>query len=69
MQNDLTNEDLAAIRDAAPHLDLVTIRSLRRAGYDIVRTDPAQVAATSRLWNLIPRPMVTRVLSPEHAAE
>ena len=68
MQNDLTTEDLTAIRDAAPHLDLVAIRSLRRAGYDIVRAEPAP-AATPRLWNLIPRPMVTRVLTPEHAAE
>ena len=68
MQNDFTNEDLTAIRDAVPHLDLVAIRSLRRAGYDIVRTE--QVPATTRkLWNLIPRPMVTRVLVPEHAAE
>ena len=68
MQNDFTNEDLTAIRDAVPHLDLVAIRSLRRAGYDIVRTEPAP-ATTRKLWNLIPRPMVTRVLVPQHAAE
>ena len=68
MQNDFTNEDLTAIRDAVPHLDLVAIRSLRRAGYDIVRTEPIPTA-TPKLWNLIPRPMVTRVLVSEHAAE
>ena len=68
MQTDFTNEDLCAIRDAVPHLDLVAIRSLRRAGYDIVRAEPVK-QGPAKLWNLIPRPMATRVLSPEHAAE
>ncbi len=68
MQTDFTNEDLSAIRDAVPHLDLVAIRSLRRAGYDIVRTEPA-ADAPRKLWNLIPCPMATRVLVAGHAAE
>ena len=68
MQTDFTNEDLSAIRDAVPHLDLVAIRSLRRAGYDIVRSE--QVPEPQRvLWNLIPHPMETRALHSEHAAE
>ncbi len=68
MQTDFTNEDLSAIRDAVPHLDLVAIRSLRRAGYDIVRSEPA-VESRRTLWNLIPCPMTTQALVPEHAAE
>ncbi len=68
MQTDFTNEDLSAIRDAVPHLDLVAIRSLRRAGYDIVRAEHVP-QGTAKLWNLIPRPMTTRVLVSDHAAE
>lgn len=68
MQTDFTNEDLSAIRDAVPHLDLVAIRSLRRAGYDIVRSE-ADSKPVRKLWNLIPRPMATHALAPEHAAE
>ncbi len=36
----LDNEDLSAIRDAVPCLDLLAIRSLRRAGFQIVRQEP-----------------------------
>ena len=35
--DDLDNNDLSAIRDAVPALDLLAIRSLRRAGFQIVR--------------------------------
>ena len=66
MQTDFTNEDLTAIRDAVPHLDLAAIRSLRRAGYEIVRRAPT---SEHELWSLIPHPMPTRTLHPEHAAE
>ena len=68
MQNDFTNDDLTAIRDAVPHLDLVSIRALRRAGYDIIRREPAPGTART-LWNLIPRPMATQSLVSEHAAD
>ena len=68
MQTDFTNEDLSAIRDAVPQLDLVAIRALRRAGYDIVRSKQA-LEPGRELWNLIPRPVATRVLHPGHAAE
>lgn len=61
MQNDLTTLDLADIRDAVPHLDLVAIRALRRAGFDLVRCEPAP-AQIHNLWNHIPRPMQTSVL-------
>ena len=45
----LSHEDLMAIRDAVPGLDLLGIRSLSRAGYRIVRdeTPEARAAATS----------------------
>ncbi len=36
----LDNKDLSAIRDAVPSLDLLAIRSLRRAGFQIVRQEP-----------------------------
>ena len=68
MQTDFTNEDLSAIRDAVPHLDLVAIRSLRRAGYDIVRSERA-LEPERELWSLIPHSMATRTLRPELAAE
>ena len=35
----LSHEDLMAIRDAVPGLDLLGIRSLSRAGYRIVRQE------------------------------
>ncbi len=41
----LDNEDLSAIRDAVPALDLLAIRSLRRAGFQIVRRDPEAAPA------------------------
>ena len=36
----LDNKDLSDIRDAVPSLDLLAIRSLRRAGFQIVRQEP-----------------------------
>ena len=63
MQNDLNMEDLSEIRDAVPHLDLVAIRSLRRAGFDIVRQEP-EPAEIQNLWHRIPRPMTTSALLP-----
>ena len=35
----LSNNDLTEIRDAVPSLDLRAIRSLKRAGFNIVRRD------------------------------
>ena len=57
-------EDLTAIRDAVPHLDLVAIRALRRAGFDIVRREPAPTQIQN-LWHHIPRPMTTAALLPD----
>ena len=37
--SNLNNNDLSDIRDAVPALDLLAIRSLRRAGFRIVRQD------------------------------
>ena len=37
--NNLSRADLTEIRDAVPALDLLAIRSLRRAGFEIVRQD------------------------------
>lgn len=61
MPNDLNMEDLSEIRDAVPHLDLLAIRSLRRAGFDIVRQEPEPVE-TQNLWHHVPRPMATSAL-------
>lgn len=61
MQNDLNMVDLSEIRDAVPHLDLVAIRSLRRAGFDIVRQEP-KPAEIQNLWHRIPHPMTTSAL-------
>lgn len=36
----LDYKDLSEIRDAVPTLDLFAIRSLRRAGFDIVKSHP-----------------------------
>ena len=38
--NMLDNKDLSDIRDAVPSLDLLAIRSLRRAGFQIIRQEP-----------------------------
>lgn len=51
MPNTFTNEELSSIRDAVPALDLSSIRALRRAGFDIVRTDPAPMQ-TQNPWTL-----------------
>lgn len=67
MTHDFSNDDLREIRDAVPHLDLVGIRALRRAGFDIVRREPAP-AEIHNFWNLIPRPMTTSALQVEPAA-
>ena len=37
MSNTLSGDELSSIRDAVPALDLLAIRSLRRAGFKIVR--------------------------------
>ncbi len=67
--NDFTMEDLSDIRDAVPHLDLVAIRALRRAGFDIVRSEAsAPVLPNRTFWNNIPHPMVSSILRPEHLA-
>lgn len=68
MPNDLNMEDLSEIRDAVPHLDLLAIRSLRRAGFDIVRQEPVE---TQNLWHQVPRPMATSALrvAPADAAD
>jgi hypothetical protein len=42
---DLSRNDLSEIRDAVPALDLFAIRSLRRAGFQIVRQDRNDDAA------------------------
>ena len=62
MQTEFTKDDLKDIRDAVPQLDLVSIRALRRAGFDIVRHDPPPVPSRA-LWNSIPRPMKTASLA------
>lgn len=66
MPNDLNMSDLSEIRDAVPHLDLVAIRSLRRAGFDIVRQEP-EPTQIQNLWHQIPRPMATAALVPTSA--
>ncbi|WP_428376470.1 hypothetical protein [Lichenicoccus sp.] len=47
MTADLSHDDLMAIRDAVPGLDLLGIRSLSRAGYRIVRDETAAGRASS----------------------
>ncbi len=67
--NDFTMEDLSDIRDAVPHLDLIAIRALRRAGFDIVRSEASTPVLPNRtLWNNIPHAMVSSILRPEHLA-
>lgn len=69
MQNDFTMKDLADIRDAVPHLDLIAIRALRRAGFDIVRSQANEpVLAHRGLWNNIPLPMVSSLSRPGQVA-
>ena len=63
MQTNLTMEDLTQIRDAVPQLDLIAIRALRRAGFDLVHREPEPQPGPNRnLWHAIPRPMKTSVL-------
>ena len=69
MQNDFTMEDLSDIRDAVPHLDLSAIRALRRAGFEIVRSQASEpVLAHRSLWNNIPLPMVSSISQPGQVA-
>lgn len=63
---DLNKTDLEQIRDAVPGLDLHSIRSLRRAGFDIVRHDEEPAAPARRPGAILPRPMRSTVM---HAAE
>ena len=65
MQTNLTMQDLSDIRDAVPHLDLVSIRALRRAGFDLVRSEP-EPSESRGLWTLIPRPMTSSLLHGRH---
>ena len=67
MQTDLTMQDLSDIRDAVPHLDLVSIRALRRAGFDLVRSEP-KPSESHGLWSMIPRPMTSSLRSSEHTS-
>jgi hypothetical protein len=62
MKTEFSNTELTLIRDAVPQLDLVAIRALRRAGFEIVRTTPEPVQART-LWTTIPRPMKTASLA------
>jgi len=61
----LTNDDLETLRTTVPHLDLMAIRSLRRAGFDLVRrpADPGEPVASGA----IPLPMKRR--TPEAALQ
>ena len=68
MQTNLSMQDLSDIRDAVPQLDLQSIRSLRRAGFDLVRSEPEAPAMSHRLWSMIPRPMTSSLLQAEHTA-
>ena len=65
MQTDLTMQDLSDIRDAVPHLDLVSIRALRRAGFDLVRSEP-KPPESHGMWSMIPHPMTSSLRSSEH---
>ena len=48
MTHGLSGADLSEIRDAVPTLDLFAIRSLQRAGFQIVRVDTAKPAEPQR---------------------
>ncbi len=67
MQTNLTMQDLSDIRDAVPHLDLLSIRALRRAGFDLVRSEP-EASESRGLWSMIPRPMTSSLLHTDRAA-
>ncbi len=67
MQTNLTMQDLSDIRDAVPQLDLLSIRALRRAGFDLVRSAP-EPSESRGLWSMIPRPMTSSLLHGEHTA-
>lgn len=67
MQTNLSMQDLSDIRDAVPHLDLLSIRALRRAGFDLVRSEP-EPSKSSGLWSMIPRPMTSSLLQAERNA-
>ena len=67
MQTNLSMQDLSDIRDAVPQLDLSSIRALRRAGFDLVRSEP-EPAASHALWSMIPRPMTSSLLHGERSA-
>ena len=43
----LDNKAPSPIRDAGPSLDLLAIRSLRRAGFQIIRQEPESRATVS----------------------
>ena len=69
MQTNLTMQDLSDIRDAVPHLDLVSIRALRRAGFDLVRSE-SEPPESGGPWPTIPGPMTSSLRYAEpHAAE
>ena len=67
MQTNLTMQDLSDIRDAVPHLDLLSIRALRRAGFDLVRSEP-EPSESRGLWSMIPRPMTSSLLYAARSA-
>ena len=48
MTSHLSHVDLSDIRDAVPTLDLFAIRSLRRAGFQIVKQTPDEQAADAK---------------------
>ncbi len=53
ISNTLSGDDLVTIRDAVPALDLLAIRSLRRAGFTIVReAEAARKADVEPSWRL-----------------
>ncbi len=52
--NTLSGDELSQIRDAVPSLDLLAIRSLRRAGFQIVRdiqAEPSGERGAEIAWN------------------
>ena len=67
MQTSLSMQDLCDIRDAVPQLDLSSIRALRRAGFDVVRSEPVP-SEPREAWAMIPRPMTSSLLHAEHKA-
>ncbi len=67
MQTNLSMQDLSDIRDAVPQLDLLSIRALRRAGFDLVRSEP-EPSVSHGLWSMIPRPMTSSLVHAERTA-